>query len=171
MAMALLAGLATGLAHVVVVARRAISLGGADGVATRAAVQKLEELRSLEWAFDPRTGRRVSDTSTDLAHPEPGAAGAGLRASPADATSMTTSLAGYADYLDAGGAWLGTGPGPVPGTAYVRRWAVGTHASNDDVLVLQVAVIDQRRNFGEARRAVRPHDPGVTWIATLRARR
>ena len=84
---------------------------------------------------------------------------------------MEASLPGYADYLDASGAWIGAGAEPSPGTAYVRRWAVGTHTSNDDLLVLQVAVIDRRVGPAEPRRAVRPHDPGVTWIATLRARR
>ena len=169
-AIALLAGLAAGLAQVVVVTRRAISLGGADAVATRAATQKLEELRSLDWTFDPRTGRRLSDTTTDLTRPAPDAGGAGLRASPPGASTMETGLPGYTDYLDAAGDWIGTGPEPVPGTAYERRWAVGTHASDDDVLVLQVAVIDRRRAADE-RRVVRPHDPGVIWIATLRARR
>ena len=170
-AVALLAGLAAGLAHVVVVARQAIALGGADGVATRAATQKLEELRSLDWTFDPRTGQRVTDATTDLAQPAPRATGTGLRDSPVGATTMEASLPGFADYLDASGAWVGTGPEPAPGAAYVRRWAVGTHASNEDVLVLQVAVIDRRVGLAGSLRAVRPHDPGVTWIATLRARR
>ena len=134
-------------------------------------MQKLEELRSLDWTFDPRTGRRVTDTTTDLAEPASRATGAGLRASPVGATTMEASLPGFADYLHASGAWIGTGPEPTPGTAYVRRWAVGIHASNEDVLVLQVAVIDRRAAFAAPRRAVRPHDPGVTWIATLRARR
>ena len=65
-AVALLAGLAAGLAHVVVLAQRAIALGSADAAATLAAVQKLEELRSLDWTFEPRTGRRRTDTTTDL---------------------------------------------------------------------------------------------------------
>ena len=172
-AVALLAGLAAGLAHVVVVARRAVALGGADAVAMQAATQKLEELRSLDWTFDPRTGQRVSDTTTDLAQGVPSGRGAGLRASPAGAASLEESFPGYADHLDASGAWIEAGAGaePSPGTAYVRRWAVGTHASNDDLLVLQVAVIDRRVGSTEPRRAVRPHDPGVTWFAALRARR
>ena len=170
-AVALLAGLAAGLAHVVVVARRAVSLGGADAVATLAAIQKLEELRSLDWTFDPRTGRRVTDTTTDLAQPVPGGPGAGLRASPASGAAMGASLPGYADYLDASGAWVGAGAEPSPGAAYARRWSVGIHGSNEDLLVLQVAVIDRRVGSAQPRRAIRPHDPGVTWIATLRARR
>jgi len=169
-AIALLAGLAAGLAHVVVVAHRAVALGGADAVATRAATQKLEELRSLDWTFDPRTGRRVTDTTADLTQPAPSGRGPGLRAS---AATLEASLPGYADHLDASGAWIEAGAGaePPPGAAYVRRWAVGTHASNEDLLVLQVAVVDRRVGSGEPQSAVRPHDPGVTWVATLRARR
>ncbi len=172
-AIALLAGLAAGLAHVVVVAHRAVALGGADAVATRAATQKLEELRSLDWTFDPRTGRRVTDTTADLTQPAPSGRGPGLRASPAGAATLEASLPGYADHLDSSGAWIEAGAGaePPPGAAYVRRWAVGTHVSNEDLLVLQVAVVDRRVGSGEPQRAVRPHDPGVTWVATLRARR
>ncbi len=172
-AIALLAGLAAGLAHVVVVAHRAVALGGADAVATQAATQKLEELRSLDWTFDPRTGRRVTDTTADLTQPAPGGSGSGLRASPAGAATLEASLPGYADHLDASGGWIEAGDGaePPPGAAYVRRWAVGTHASNEDLLVLQVAVVDRRLASEAPRPAVRPHDPGVTWVATLRARR
>ena len=167
-AVALLAGLAAGLARVVVVASRAVRIGAADSVATFAATQKLEELRSLEWSFDSRTGARVTDTTTDLAQPGSRGGGVGLRPSPAGA--MEAALPGYVDYLDASGAWIGTGAEPQPGTVYVRRWAVATHESNQDLLVLQVAVIDRRVSSAEPPRAVRPHDPGVLWIATLRAR-
>ncbi len=172
-AIALLAGLAAGLAHVVVVAHRAVALGGADAVATQAATQKLEELRSLDWTFDPRTGRRVTDTTADLTQPAPGGSGSGLRASPAGAATLEASLPGYTDHLDASGGWIEAGDGaePPPGAAYVRRWAVGTHASNEDLLVLQVAVVDRRLASEAPRPSVRPHDPGVTWVATLRARR
>ena len=167
-AVALLAGLAAGLAHVVVVARRAVAMGAADSVATVAATQKLEELRSLEWSFDSRTGERVTDTTTDLAQPGSSGGGVGLRPSPAAA--IESGLPGYVDYLDASGAWIGTGAEPLPGTAYIRRWAVATHESNQDLLVLQVAVIDRRVSSADPPRAIRPHDPGVLWIATLRAR-
>lgn len=167
-AVALLAGLAAGLAHVVVVARRAVAIGAADSVATVAATQKLEELRSLAWSFDSRTGERVTDTTTDLAQPGSSGGGVGLRPSPPEA--MEAGLPGYVDYLDASGVWIGTGAEPLPGTAYIRRWAVATHESNQDLLVLQVAVIDRRVSSAEPPRAVRPHDPGVLWIATLRAR-
>ena len=167
-AVVLLAGLAAGLARVVVVARRAVAIGAADSVATVAATQKLEELRSLAWRFDSRTGERVTDTTTDLAQPGSSGGGVGLRPSPPAA--MEAGLPGYVDYLDASGAWIGTGAEPVPGTAYIRRWAVATHESNPDLLVLQVAVIDRRVSSAESPRAVRPHHPGVLWIATLRAR-
>lgn len=167
-AVALLAGLAAGLARVVVVAQRAVSIGAADSVALVAATQKLEELRSLAWSFDSRTGERVTDTTTDLAQPGSSGGGVGLRPSPAAA--LESSLPGYVDYLDPGGARIGTGADPPPGTAYIRRWAVAALGSSQDLLVLQVAVIDRRVSYAEPRRAVRPHDPGVLWIATLRVR-
>ena len=168
----LLIGLATGVAHVVSMTRAAVGAGGADSTSTLLAVQKLEELRSLTWAFDPRTGRPRSDVTTDLATDPPTAQGRGLRDAPATAAALDTNVAGYVDFLDTGGAWLGTGREPPPGTAYVRRWSVGALASPaGDVLALQVLVIAVGAAPVAPRRPLRPSDPGVAWIATLRARR
>ena len=101
-------------------------------------------------------------------HDPPRAGGSGLTPSPG--SSLARDTPGYVDYLDASGRWVGTGAAPPPGTVYVRRWAVVIHsAGRDDLRVLHVVVM----SLSTALRlsgAFRPEAPGVTWLATLRAR-
>ena len=78
---------------------------------------------------------------------------------------------GYIDYLDRDGAWIGTGPDPPAGTAFVRRWSVSpVPAAGPDALLLQVAVVAASVRGGAGATTVRPGDPGVTWLATVRVR-
>jgi len=71
------------------------------------AQQKMEQLRSLAWGFDP-LGAPVSDT--------------GLSLSPSDA--LTADRSGWVDYLDEAGNILGGGTSVPPKAVYVRRWAI-----------------------------------------------
>jgi hypothetical protein len=65
--------------------------------------------------------------------------GSGLRASPADA--LAANAAGFADYLDDRGRWVGGGPA-IPATAvFIRRWSIRPlGAAPDRTLVIQVLV-------------------------------
>jgi hypothetical protein len=63
----------------------------------------------------------------------------GLQPSPGD--TLTTSTPGYVDYLDAYGAWLGTGGSAPQGAVYVRRWSIEPLPTNpNNTIVFQVMV-------------------------------
>ena len=75
------------------------------------------------------------------------------------------------DYLDRDGQWVGTGEQPPTGTAFVRRWSVlPVAAPTGDALLLQVLVVATEVRGPGATLDLRPNDPGVTWLATVRVR-
>lgn len=161
-------GLAAGVAQVAVLTGAAVRAGGAQGRALFLAVQKMEQLQSLAWTFDAAL-QPVSDESTSLALDPPAPGGRGLQAS---GPLAGPPAAGYVDYLDRDGRWLGTGAQPPPGTGFVRRWSVTPLIPPDgDPLLLQVAVVATGVRGPAAALDPRPNDPGVTWLATVRVRR
>lgn len=161
-------GLAAGVAQVAVLTGAAVRTGGAQGRALFLAVQKMEQLQSLAWTFDAAL-QPVSDESTSLALDPPAPGGRGLQAS---GPLAGPPAAGYVDYLDRDGRWLGTGAQPPPGTGFVRRWSVTPLTPPDgDPLLLQVAVVATGVRGPDAALDPRPNDPGVTWLATVRVRR
>jgi type II secretory pathway pseudopilin PulG len=103
------------------------------------AQQKIEQLRGLAWGFD-EFGLPVSDFSSNITVTPPASSGGvGVQASPAN--TLTTSTPGYVDYLDAYGAWVGTGAAPPNGAIYVRRWSIDPLPTNpNNTLVFQVLV-------------------------------
>lgn len=167
-ASAIIVALAAGLAHVASMTSAAVLASGAQGKALFLAVQKLEQLKALTWTFDDAL-LPVSDASTNLAFDPPTRDGSGL--SPSGPVTAPVSGGGYVDYLDRDGQWLGTGPQPPAGASFVRRWSVTPLGMPPgDPLLLQVVVVATgvRRLAGTA--GVRPNDPGVTWLVTVRAR-
>jgi prepilin-type N-terminal cleavage/methylation domain-containing protein len=135
------------------------STAGARGVseATLLAWQKIDQLRSLAFAFDD-TGQPVTDVSTDTAaQPERPLGGSGL--SPSPAGTLTRDTAGYVDYLDALSGPLGGGDQPPVGARYRRRWAVTVSGGNPDALILRVRVLPMGR------------DDELASAVTIRARR
>lgn len=110
-------------------------------IATMVAAQKIEQLRSLAWTHVTTTGPAISmsysDVTTDLSNDPATDDGPGLLTSPGG--TLTSNIAGYVDYLDASGRWIGHGASVPPTAVYVRRWAVGPHASDpDNTLVFEV---------------------------------
>jgi type II secretory pathway pseudopilin PulG len=103
------------------------------------AQQKIEQLRALAWGFD-EFGLPVSDFGSNITVTPPvSSGGVGLQASPPN--TLTTSTTGYVDYLDAYGAWVGTGTAPPQNAIYVRRWSVEPLPTNpNNTLVFQVLV-------------------------------
>jgi len=103
------------------------------------AQQKIEQLRGLTWGFDD-FGLPISDYSTDVTvTPPTSSGGAGLQPSPAD--TLVKATTGYVDYLDAFGAWVGTGTSPPAGALYERRWSIDPLPLNpNNTLVFQVVV-------------------------------
>jgi len=103
------------------------------------AQQKIEQLRALAWGFD-EFGLPVSDFASNITVTPPvSSGGVGLQASPPN--TLTTSTTGYVDYLNAYGAWVGTGAAPPANAIYVRRWSVEPLPTNpNNTLVFQVLV-------------------------------
>jgi type II secretory pathway pseudopilin PulG len=121
-----------------------------------AAVQKLEQLRSL--VYDD-----ALDTTTELTGDEPAGGGAGLMASPPG--TLDANVPFYVDYLAGDGTLLS--PASITSAVLARRWAVRPHPSDPDILVLHVAVT--RAQGPASRNAARPGPFDVEFVA-LRAR-
>ncbi len=138
--MALLTIVSLGVAQIFAMSQRVNYIARGQTSTTVMAEQKLEQLRGLTWGFDLQgQGLPLTDTTTNLAVYPTTATGTGLNPSPADTLEQNT--AGYVDFLDANGTWVGTGTTP-PGTAmYIRRWAIQPLPTNpNNTLVLQVLV-------------------------------
>lgn len=147
-AVLLLVLLASGLATLLGTATRTLFRSRVEAAAILAAQSRLEELRALAWgygsAYDPASG---VDTTTSLAGRQPGSGGNGLRQSPPGALVVDTI--GYVDYLDHAGDWLAGGTTPPPGARFIRRWRVSHAGAFPGLLILQVRVIDRRRDLAD----------------------
>lgn len=143
-AMALIAVAVTGVAGLASVARQSGVTARRQTSATLLATQKMEQLLALTWRIDlSGSGLPESDTSTDVSYDPPRSGGVGLDPSPAG--TLQTDMAGYADYLDDDGRWLGRGATPPAGAVYRRRWSVQTSPFDPDARVIQVLVTPVHR--------------------------
>ena len=120
-AIALVSTAVVGLMQLLIVATTANQSARATTVATLTAIEKMEQLHGLLWAFDA-TGQRIADTTSDLTTVPDGLAGTGL--SPSPASALQQNVQGFCDFVDSSGVALGAGTSPPPGTAYVRRWSI-----------------------------------------------
>jgi prepilin-type N-terminal cleavage/methylation domain-containing protein len=147
-AMLVLALLCGGVAALLGQAGRMIARSRAETTAVLLAHNRLEQLRTLAWGFGsalmPASG---TDLVTDLSTPVPSIGGNGLGGAPPGA--LDTDVAGFVDYHDQAGRWLGRGPGTPAGTRFVRRWSVAPVAAFPDLVVLQVRVIDRRTEVAD----------------------
>jgi len=133
----LLTAVAVGVAQLFAVGTLANFRAKTQTSTTVLAAQKMEQLRGLTWAFDSE-GLPVSDVSSRLDTPVPTGGGPGLNPSPGN--TLTQDVAGYVDYLDLHGAYLGTDT--RPDAAYCRRWSIQPQPTNpNNTLILQVRVI------------------------------
>ncbi|MEX2662385.1 MAG: prepilin-type N-terminal cleavage/methylation domain-containing protein [Vicinamibacterales bacterium] len=139
-AMGLLTTVSLGVAQVFALTARANYVARGQTSTTAMAEMKMEQLRSLTWGFDTEgQGLPVSDTTTNLTTDPPSTGGAGLNPSPT--TSLTQNTAGYVDFLNANGAYVGTGTTAPDGAAFVRRWSIHPLPTNpNNTLILQVFV-------------------------------
>jgi type II secretory pathway pseudopilin PulG len=171
-AMGLLTTVSLGVAQLFAISTKANQVARGQTSTTAMAEQKMEQLRSLTWGFDlAGNGLPVSDTSTNLSVSPLGSNGAGLNPSPANALDQNT--AGYVDFLDAAGNWVGTGMVAPGGTVYVRRWAVNPLPTNpNNTLILQVLVSPltnelSRQNAGGQRSRL----PGDSLLVSVKTRK
>jgi prepilin-type N-terminal cleavage/methylation domain-containing protein len=135
------------------------------------AEQKLEQLRALTWGFD-KSGQNlpVSDTTTNLSPAIPTADGQGLNPSPAG--SLEANTAGYVDYLDNAGAWVGTGATPPGNAVFIRRWSIQPLPTNpNNTLILQVLVTSVKREANLQAGSTRRRYPDDALVATVKTRK
>jgi prepilin-type N-terminal cleavage/methylation domain-containing protein len=124
---------------------------------------RLEQLRALTFVWDEED-RPITDVSTDLSMEHPRAGGSGL--APAGADSLRSSIAGFVDYLDGQGRWVGNDPSPPADAAFVRRWSIDRFGGSSDVLVLQVLVRPVSQGLADAVRQGRSE----TRLTSIRSR-
>ena len=139
---------------------------------TMLAEQKLEQIRSLTWGFDTNgEGLPVSDTTSDLTAYPSTQNGSGLNPSPAD--SLERNSTGFVDFVDAGGAWVGTGDTPPGAAVYIRRWSIQPLPTNpNNTLVIQVLVTPITNEMSRlATSNPRVRMPGDTLLVTVKTRK
>ncbi|HUF47942.1 MAG TPA: prepilin-type N-terminal cleavage/methylation domain-containing protein [Vicinamibacterales bacterium] len=146
-AMLIIMVMALGTAQLFAVSIRATHAARNQTATTALASQKLEQLRALTWGFDAAgSGLPVTDTTTNLSQDPPTNAGAGLNPSPPGTLNQNT--AGYVDFLDARGLWVGTGTQPPATAMFIRRWSIEPLPTNpNNTLVLQVLVTTVARDL------------------------
>ncbi|MGH9409950.1 MAG: type IV pilus modification PilV family protein [Vicinamibacterales bacterium] len=158
----LLAVIALGVAPLTIIATEENAAACRQVLASALAAGRLEELRSLTFAYDA-AGLPVSDDTTNLASCTADAGGAGLSASPAG--TLANNVSGFVDFLDAHGNCLGAGP-PMPAeTVFTRRWAIVPLPSDPgNSLAMTVVVTTDRREGVRA-----PSDAILTTVRTRSA--
>lgn len=173
-AMGILTTVSLGVAQLFAVSTRANLTAKGQTSTTILAEQKMEQLRGLTWGYDSSgQGLPVSDTSTNLAVFPVMASGSGLNPSPSD--TLDQNRAGYVDFLDAHGAYVGTGTAVPAGASYIRRWSIEPLPTNpNNTLVLQVLVTpvtnEATRVAGPATRRRMAGDALLITVKTRKAR-
>lgn len=162
-AMGLLVSVVFSILQLVLSASRSLEIAKRVTVGAALADEKLEQLGGLVFSHDP-AGVPVTDGQADVAiAPERPTSGMGLQPSPTDA--LDRNVTGYCDFLGPDGGWVGTGPTPPAGTAFVRRWSIRPLAAAPaHALIIQVRVTDPE---AATRRGTGPADITAT---TVRAR-
>ena len=111
------------------------------------AEQKLEQIRSLTWGFDPQ-GLPLSDFTTDTSVTPEAPGGMGLQ--PAPGTALQQNTVGYVDHVTANGVIVGNGTQPPAAAVYTRRWSIEPLPTNpNNTLIIQV-LVTPNRNRGQA---------------------
>jgi prepilin-type N-terminal cleavage/methylation domain-containing protein len=171
-AMGLLTTVSLGVAQLFALSTRANVIAKGQTSTTAMAEQKLEQLRSLTWGFDlTGQGLPVSDTTSNLTVTPPTQDGSGLNPSPVD--SLEQNTAGFVDFVDGGGAWVGTGT-TAPATAvYIRRWSIQPLPTNpNNTLVIQVLVTPVASELARVSSAFsRTRMAGDALLVTVRTRK
>lgn len=171
-AMGLLTVVSLGVAQLFALSTRANVIAKGQTSTTAMAEQKLEQLRGLTWGFDlTGQGLPVSDTTTDLTVTPPTHTGSGLNPSPSD--SLEQNTAGFVDFLDGGGAWVGTGSAPPASAVYIRRWSITPLPTNpNNTLVIQVLVTPVTSEQARVASAfTRTRMAGDALLVTVRTRK
>jgi prepilin-type N-terminal cleavage/methylation domain-containing protein len=171
-AMGLLTVVSLGVAQLFALSTRANVIAKGQTSTTAMAEQKLEQLRGLTWGFDlAGQGLPLSDTTTNLTVSPPTHNGSGLNPSPSD--SLEQNTAGFVDFLDGQGQWVGTGSTPPGSAVYIRRWSIQPLPTNpNNTLVIQVLVTPVSSEAARTESAfTRTRMVGDALIVTVRTRK
>lgn len=171
-AMGLLTVVSMGVAQLFALSTRANLMAKGATSTTAMAQQKLEQLRGLTWGFDLEgLGLPLSDTTSNLAVEPPTHNGSGLNPSPSD--SLEENTAGFVDFLDANGGWVGTGSTPPGAAVYIRRWSIQPLPTNpNNTLVIQVLVTPVASEGARVESAfTRTRMAGDALLVTVRTRK
>ena len=171
-AIGLLSVVSLGVAQLFAQSTRANVAAKGRTSATALAEQKIEQIRSLTWGFDTDgLGLPVTDTTSNLAVYPPQTNGTGLTPSPTDALEQNT--AGFVDFLDANGTWVGTGTTPPAAAVYIRRWSILPLPTNpNNSLVIQVLVTPiANENARVATQWTRTRMTGDALLITMKTRK
>jgi prepilin-type N-terminal cleavage/methylation domain-containing protein len=171
-AMGILTVVSLGLAQLFAASTRVNIIARGQTSTTMLAEQKMEQIRSLTWGFDTTgQGLPVSDTTSNLTVYPVTPDGTGLNPSPAD--SLERNITGFVDFVDAAGAWVGTGNTPPGSAVYIRRWSIQPLPTNpNNTLVIQV-LVTPRSNEGARVASPNPRVrmPGDTLLVTVKTRK
>jgi hypothetical protein len=169
--MGLLTVVSLGVAQLFALSTRNNLIAKGQTSTTALAEQKLEQLRGLTWGFDLQgQGLPLSDTTTNLSVAPPTANGTGLNPSPTD--SLERNTAGFVDFLDGNGAWVGTGAAPPRTAVYIRRWSIQPLPTNpNNTLVIQVLVTPVVSEAARVDSPARSRMPGDALLTTVRTRK
>lgn len=171
-ALGILTAVSLGVAQLFAVSTRANLTAKGNTFTTALAEQKLEQIRGLTWGFDgDGLGLPLSDTTTNLSTHPAGQDGTGLNPSPTDA--LESNQAGYFDYLDANGAWVGNGATRPAEAVYVRRWCILPLPTNpNNTLVIQVLVTPLSNELPRGDTSVaRTRLPGDALLVSVKTRK
>lgn len=169
--MGLLTVVSLGVAQLFALSTRANLMAKGQTATTAMAEQKLEQIRGLTWGFDLQgEGLPLSDTTTNLSVSPPAHNGTGLNPSPSD--SLERNTAGYVDFLDANGAWVGTGMAPPRTAAYIRRWSIQPLPTNpNNTIVIQVLVTPVASEAARVESPSRSRMAGDALLVTVKTRK
>jgi prepilin-type N-terminal cleavage/methylation domain-containing protein len=144
-ALGLLVGAVLAVAQLLIAAAGGAQWSRATTVATAAAAQKLEQLRSLACGYT------VEGAPVDQLAPSPPGA-------------LAADTAGFVDYLDDAGVTVGSGLSPPAQARFTRRWSV--EADDESVppgrMVLTVVVLRQAASSG------RSSSGPTSWVEAIR---
>jgi prepilin-type N-terminal cleavage/methylation domain-containing protein len=170
--MGLLTAVSLGVAQLFALSTRANVIAKGQTSTTAMAQEKLEQLRGLTWGFDLEgLGLPLSDTTTNVSVDPPAHNGSGLNPSPSD--SLEQNTAGFVDFLDGNGVWVGSGS-TAPATAvYIRRWSIQPLPTNpNNTLVIQVLVTPVTSEAARVQSAfTRTRMSGDALLVTVRTRK
>ncbi len=172
LAVGLCAALAVGLTPVLIRATTNAGHARDRATATAAAIERLEQLRALDWGVaDDGAGGEVdvTDTATALDAMPWSLAGTGLVAAPPD--SLLRNIGGWVDHLDEHGRWMASGPVPPAGARFVRRWNVSPLPSAPSVAIALQVLVAPAVSEGRLgpRLDLRPRADDV-WLVAVRVR-